>query len=85
MTNLPISFEWQMPVWIESADVDIEINRESFMIEVNDFEADTTITFNRELIRECLDLDDLYTLRRLCQAAIDQRELNGETTNAMET
>ena len=85
MTNLPISFEWQMPVWIESADVDIEINRESFMIEVNDFEADTTITFNGELIRECLDLDDLYTLRRLCQAEIDQRELNGETTNAVET
>lgn len=85
MTNLPMSFEWQMPVWIESADVDIEINRESFMIEVNDFEADTTITFNGELIRECLDLDDLYTLRRLCQAEIDQRELNGETTNAVET
>lgn len=85
MTDLPMSFEWQMPVWIESADVDIEINRESFMIEVNDFEADTTITFNGELIRECLDLDDLYTLRRLCQAEIDQRELNGETTNAVET
>ena len=85
MTDLPMSFEWQMPVWIESADVDIEINRESFMIEVNDFEADTTITFNRELIRECLDLDDLYTLRRLCQAEIDQRALNGETTNAVET
>ena len=85
MTDLPMSFEWQMPVWIESADVDIEINRESFMIEVNDFEADTTITFNGELIRECLDLDDLYTMRRLCQAEIDQRELNGETTNAVET
>ncbi len=74
MTDLPMSFKWQMPVWIESADVDIEVNRESIMIEVNDFEADATVTFNQALLDECLDMDDLYTLRRICVAVIEERQ-----------
>ena len=86
MTDLPMSFEWQMPVWIERADVDIEVNRESIMIEGNDFEADTSVTFNQALLDECLDMDDLYTLRRICVAVIEQREHQArEAQNALET
>ena len=74
MTDLPMSFKWQMPVWIETADVDIEVNYSSVEIEVTDFEADTSVTVNAALLEECLDMDDLYTLRRICVAVIEQRE-----------
>ncbi len=76
MTDVPTSFEWQLTVQIESADVDIEINRDCVTIEVNDFEADTCVTFDKTLLHECLDLTDLYTLRRLCNAEIRERESN---------
>ena len=85
MTNLPMSFEWQMPVWIETAHVDIEVNCSSVDIEINDFEADTCVTINRDLLDECLDLDDLYTLRRLCVDLIEERERHAEENNALET
>ena len=86
MTNLPMSFKWQMPVWIETADVDIEVNYSSVEIEVTDFEADTAVTFNQALLEECLDMDDLYTLRRICEAVIEQREHQArEAQNALET
>ena len=74
MTDLPMTFKWQMPVWIETAHVDIEINYCSVEIEVTDFEADTSVTFNQALLDECLDMDDLYTLRRICAAVIEERE-----------
>ena len=74
MTDLPMSFQWQMPVWIETAHVDIEVNYSSVEIEVSDFEADTSVTFNQALLDECLDMDDLYTLRRICVAVIEERE-----------
>tara|TARA_R100001129_G_scaffold143427_1_gene104521 strand:+ start:251 stop:511 length:261 start_codon:yes stop_codon:yes gene_type:complete len=86
MTDLPMSFKWQMPVWIETADVDIEVNYSSVEIEVTDFEADTSVTFNQALLEECLDMDDLYTLRRICVAVIEAREHRArEATNALET
>lgn len=86
MTDLPMSFKWQMPVWIETADVDIEVNYSSVTIEVTNFEADTTVTFDQALLEECLDMDDLYTLRRICVAVIEQREHRArEETNALET
>ena len=85
MTDLPMSFKWQMPVWIETAHVDIEVNYCSVEIEVNDFEADTCVIINRDLLTECLDLDDLYTLRRLCVDLIEEREQHAEETNALET
>lgn len=67
-----------MAVWIETADVDIEVNYSSVEIEVTDFEADTCVTFDKALLHECLDLTDLYTLRRLCNAEIAERESNQE-------
>tara|TARA_R100001129_G_scaffold107767_1_gene73751 strand:- start:2368 stop:2628 length:261 start_codon:yes stop_codon:yes gene_type:complete len=86
MSNLPMSFEWQMPVWIETADVDIEVNYCSVEIEVTDFEADTSVTFNQALLEECLDMDDLYTLRRICVAVIEAREQRAsEEKHALET
>ena len=85
MNNLPMSFKWQMPVWIETAHVDIEVNYSSVEIEVTDFEADTCVIVNRDLLTECLDLDDLYTLRRLCVDLIEERERHAEETNALET
>jgi len=78
MQDVPTSFEWQLSVQIDSAVVDIEVNQECVEIEVNDFEADTCVTFDRTLLHECLDLTDLYTLRRLCNAEIAERESNQE-------
>ena len=74
MTDLPTSFKWNMAVWIETADVDIEVNRELMTIEVENFEADTCVKFDKALLDECLDMDDLFTLRRLCVAVIEDRK-----------
>jgi hypothetical protein len=74
MQDVPTSFKWNMPVWIDTAQVDIEINYSSVEIEVTDFEADTCVIFNRDLLTECLDMDDLMTLRRLCDAIIEERK-----------
>ena len=74
MTDLPMSFKWNLDVHIQSAHVDIEVNYECVTVEVNDFDADTCVTFNKELLAECLDMDDLYTLRRICVAVIEERE-----------
>ena len=63
-----------MEVWIETAQVDVEINYTSVDIEVTDFEADTCVTFDRNLLNECLDIDDLMTLRRLCDEVILKRK-----------
>ena len=63
-----------MEVWIETAQVDVEINYTSVDIEVTDFEADTCVTFDRNLLNECLDIDDLMTLRRLCDEVILERK-----------
>lgn len=78
MQDVPTSFKWNMAVWIDTADVDIEVNRECMTIEVDNFEADTCVTFNKALLHECLDLTDLYTLRRLCNAEIAERESQQE-------
>ena len=74
MTDLPMSFKWNLDVHIQSSHVDIEVNYECVTVEVNDFDADTCVTFNKELLDECLDMDDLYTLRRICVAVIEERE-----------
>ena len=68
------SFKWHMNVHIDRADVDIEVNYECVTVEVNDFDADTCVTFDKELLDECLDMDDLFTLRRLCVAVIEDRK-----------
>ena len=74
MQQVQTSFKWNMSVWIETADVEIEVNYTSVDIEVNDFEADTCVTFDRNLLNECLDIDDLMTLRRLCDEVILERK-----------
>ena len=74
MQDVPTSFKWHMEVWIETAQVDVEINYTSVDIEVTDFEADTCVTFDRNLLNECLDIDDLMTLRRLCDEVILERK-----------
>ena len=74
MQEQPTSFKWHMEVWIETAQVDVEINYTSVDIEVTDFEADTCVTFDRNLLNECLDIDDLMTLRRLCDEVILERK-----------
>ena len=74
MQEVPTSFKWNMSVWIETADVEIEVNYTSVDIEVTDFEADTCVTFDRNLLNECLDIDDLMTLRRLCDEVILERK-----------
>ena len=80
MQERPTSFKWHMEVWIETAQVDVEINYTSVDIEVTDFEADTCVTFDRNLLNECLDIDDLMTLRRLCDEVILERK-QAERTN----
>ena len=74
MQEQPTSFKWNMAVWIETADVEIEVNYTSVDIEVTDFEADTCVTFDRNLLNGCLDIDDLMTLRRLCDEVIQERK-----------
>ena len=67
------SFKWHMNVHLDRADVDIEVNYECVTVEVHDFDADTVVTFDKDLLDECLDLDDLQTLRRLCDTVIAER------------
>jgi hypothetical protein len=75
------NFKWHMNVHIDRADVDIEVNYECVTIEVNDFNADTVVTFDRDLLDECLDLDNLQTLRRLCDSVIAERLAQDEADN----
>ena len=70
----PMSFKWNLDVHIQTANVDIEVNYECLTIEVQDFNADTCVTFDKELLDECLDMDDLFTLRRICNAVIEDRK-----------
>jgi len=76
------SFKWHMNVHIDRADVDIEVNYECVTVEVNDFDADTCVTFDKDLLDECLDLDDLQTLRRLCATVIAERLAQDEVSDA---
>ena len=75
------SFKWHMNVHIQRADVDIEVNYECLTIEVQDFNADTFVTFDEELLDECLDLDDLQKLRRLCDTVIAERLAQDEVND----
>jgi hypothetical protein len=67
------SFQWQMNVDIPYAEVDIEVQSYCVTVEVNDFEAETTITMDADLIEECLSFDELIILKHLCIEALDKR------------
>jgi hypothetical protein len=67
------SFKWHMNVHIDRADVDIEVNYECLTIEVNDFNADTVVTFDKDMLDECLDTEDLLILQELCRKELARR------------
>lgn len=75
--QLPKSFEWHLNVSIDSAQVEIEVQYEAVDVEVGNFDADTSITVDEDLLDECLDMDDLLTLKRICEAVIEKRNNNG--------
>lgn len=75
--ELPNSFEWQLNVSIDTAQVEIEVQYEVVDVEVQDFEADTSIFVDEDLLDECLDMDDLLTLKRICEAVIAKRNNDG--------
>jgi hypothetical protein len=62
-----------MNVHIDRADVDIEVNYECLTIEVNDFNADTVVTFDKDMLDECLDTEDLLILQELCRKELARR------------
>jgi hypothetical protein len=70
---MSLKFDWHLNVNIDRADVDIEVNYECVTVEVNDFEAETTITMNADLIDECLSIDEVTILRDLCIDALNKR------------
>lgn len=76
-TQLPNTFEWILQVHVDSANVDIEVNYENVNIEVHDFECDANIHVDECLLDECLDMDDLFTLKRICEAVIAKRRSEG--------
>ena len=70
---MPLRFDWQLHVDIPYAEVDIEVQSNCVTVEVNDFEAETTITMNADLIDECLSIDEVTILRDLCIDALNKR------------
>tara|TARA_Y100001938_G_C8050020_1_gene411168 strand:+ start:842 stop:1096 length:255 start_codon:yes stop_codon:yes gene_type:complete len=72
-TELPETFKWLLKVYVDSADVDIEVNYECVTVEVNDFECYANVRVDEDLLDDCLDIDDLYTLKRLCETVIAKR------------
>jgi len=70
---MSLKFDWQLHVDIPYAEVDIEVQSNCVTVEVNDFEAETTITMNADLIDECLSIDEVTILRDLCIDALNKR------------
>lgn len=70
---MSLTFDWQLHVDIPYADVDIEVQSNCVTVEVNDFEAETTITMNADLIDECLSIAEVTILRDLCIDALNKR------------
>lgn len=76
--NMSLNFDWHMNVHIDSAVVDIEVNYACVEIEVNDFNADTVVTFDKDMLDECLDIDSLLILQELCRAELARRNKDEE-------
>ncbi len=75
---MSLNFDWHMNVHIDSAVVDIEVNYACVEIEVNDFNADTVVTFDKDMLDECLDIDSLLILQELCRAELARRNKDEE-------
>jgi len=72
------SFKWHTNVHVDRADVDIEVNYECVTIEVHDFAADTVVTFDKDMLHECLDMEDLLILQDLCRKELARRNEDAE-------
>jgi hypothetical protein len=58
--QLPDSFKWILNICVDSA--------QPFQPAIH-----ASVIVNEDLLDECLDMDDLFTLKRICEAVIARR------------
>ena len=75
--SLPTQIQFPVALYIDRADVDIEVQGESVMVEVQDFEANAQVTLAPSDL-EAFDDTDLVWLVSKCALELERREKEDE-------
>ena len=75
--SLPTRIQFPVDLYIDRADVDIEVQGESVMVEVQDFEANAQVTLAPSDL-EAFDDTDLVWLVSKCALELERREKEDE-------
>jgi hypothetical protein len=75
--SLPTQIQFPVDLYIDRADVDIEVQGESVMVEVQDFEANAQVTLAPSDL-EAFDDTDLVWLVSKCALELERREKEDE-------
>jgi hypothetical protein len=71
--SLPPRIQFPVNVYVDRADVDIEVQNESVAIEVHDFEANAEVTLDPSDLQEFADTDLVWLVSQ-CALELERRE-----------